>query len=402
MVFLGVLSAAQAQFETLDLEERERYLGTPRAVTTAVPIMLVSPDSRAGGMGDVGVASSADAYSLYWNPAKLAFLEDGTSTLAMSYTPWLNKLVNDINLAYVSFVTKLGPRQGLGFGLRYFSLGQIDFKDNENNSLGSFSPYEFAFNTAYSLKLSEEISMAVGLRYMFSDLTQGQVVGGFETKPGQSVAADVGFYYQGREVNLDGGMRQSFSAGANIQNIGAKISYGNDATSDFIPTNLRVGGGYHLRFDQYNRMSFMLDVNKLLVPTPPIREGQEGFDSDHNNNGTPNEILAGKDDNVNSFAGIFQSFSDAPGGFDEELEEFLINAGVEFWYDNRFAVRGGYQYEDEQKGGRKYFTIGLGLKYNVFGLDFAYLIPASAVVKSPLENTLRFSLLFDFENFSQQ
>jgi hypothetical protein len=203
------------------------------------------------------------------------------------------------------------------------------------------------------------------------------------------LAADIGYYYESREFNLEGGRRQSFSAGVNISNIGGKISYGNDAASDFIPTNLRLGGGYHLQFDQYNRMSFLLDFNKLLVPTPPIR--------DENGN-----IIAGQDDDVTGFGGIFQSFGDAPAGLEEELEEVVINTGVEFWYDDKFAVRGGYQYEDQEKGGRQYFTLGFGLKYNVFGLDFAYLIPASATVRSPLENTLRFTLFFDFENFADQ
>lgn len=394
---------AQAQFNELDPSERKRYEGLPRAVTTAVPIMLVSPDSRAGGMGDVGVASTPDAYSNYWNPAKLAFLEDGTNTLALSYTPWLNKLVNDINLAYISYATKIDERQGLGISMRYFSLGDIQFKDNDGNDNGTGSPYEFALNAAYSLQLSEQFAMAVGLRYIFSDLTQGnRLNSGIDTKPGQSFAADVGMYYQSQERRIEGGMRQQFTAGLNIQNIGGKISYGNDAQSDFIPTNLRLGGGYHLQFDEYNRLSFMVDVNKLLVPTPPIREGQGGFDPDYNNNGVPNEVLAGEDDDVTSFQGIFQSFGDAPGGFDEELEEVVLNIGAEFWYDERFAFRGGYQYEDEQKGGRKYFTMGLGFRANVFGLDFAYLIPASQVVRSPLENTLRFSLLFDFEKFAEQ
>ncbi|MDZ7848565.1 MAG: PorV/PorQ family protein [Owenweeksia sp.] len=189
-----------------------------------------------------------------------------------------------------------------------------------------------------------------------------------------------------------------------VSNVGAKISYGNEAQSDFIPTNLRLGGAYNLEFDQYNRMSFYLDFNKLLVPTPPVREGEPNFTGDANDNGEENdgEILFGEDDDVNAFQGVFQSFGDAPGGFNEEVEEVLVNVGVEYWYDNNLAVRGGYQYEDQQKGGRQYFTMGLGIRYNVFGLDFAYLIPASATVKSPLENTLRFTLIFNFQDFEGQ
>ena len=384
------------------------YSGTLRPITTAVPIIAISPDSRAGGMGDVGVASSPDANSLFWNPAKLSFLEDGSKSLSISYTPWLNKLVNDINLGYLSFVSKIGDNQGFGVAMRYFSLGEINFKDENNNPIGTGQPYEMTLEGAYSLKLSEEMSLAVGLRWIYSDLLNGQITSGINTDPGTSFAADIGYYYQSREMNIQNGMKQSFSAGLNISNIGAKISYGNEAQSDFIPTNLRLGGGYHLKFDQYNRMSFYLDFNKLMVPTPPIREGDTqpppGFTGDQNGNGIDNdgEVLFGKDDDVNAFKGMFQSFSDAPGGFSEEMEEILINIGAEYWYNNRFAVRGGYQYEDQQKGGRQYFTMGLGIRYNVFGLDFAYLIPASATVRSPLENTLRFTLIFDFQDFSDQ
>lgn len=396
--------AGSAQTIRPDSPLYDDYAGDLRPITTAVPIIAISPDSRAGGMGDVGVATSPDANSLYWNPAKLSFLPDGSKSLSISYTPWLNKLVNDINLAYLSYVMKIGDNQGFGLAMRYFSLGEINFKDDQNNSIGTGQPYEMTLEGAYSLKLSEEMSLAVGLRWIYSDLLNGQITSGINTDPGQSFAADVGYYYQSREMNIQGGMKQSFSAGLNISNIGAKISYGNEAESDFIPTNLRLGGGYHLEFDQYNRMSFFVDFNKLLVPTPPIREGEPNFQGDLNENGIDNDglVLFGKDDDVNAFQGMTQSFSDAPGGFQEEMEEILINIGAEYWYNNRFAVRGGYQYEDQQKGGRQYFTMGLGIRYNVFGLDFAYLIPASATVRSPLENTLRFTLIFDFQDFSDQ
>lgn len=396
----GVICSAGSLYAQPDIQATNSdYFNSLRTISTAVPIIAVSPDSRAGGMGDVGVATSADAASLYWNPAKLAFLDDGTSALGISYTPWLNKLVSDINLAYISYVHKIGDNQGLGFAMRYFSLGDINFTDEQNNPLGTGSPYEFTLNGAYSLKLSETMSLAVGLRYIFSDLTNGLT--DRSADPGQSFAADIGYYYQSREFNMDGGMKQSASFGINVSNIGAKISYGNEAQSDFIPTNLRLGAGYHLRFDEYNRMSFFVDLNKLLVPSPSVVEGQNGIDADANGNGIENEVLNNNED-VGAFEGIFSSFSDAPGGTKEELEEIVVNAGVEFWYDDKFAIRGGYQYEDQQKGGRQYFTMGLGIKYNVFGLDFAYLIPASATVKSPLENTLRFSLLFNFRDFSDQ
>ena len=399
LVFSAVALSSTALFAQPKIKAtNSEYFNSLRTISTAVPIIAVSPDSRAGGMGDVGVATSADAASLYWNPAKLAFLEDGTSSLGISYTPWLNKLVNDINLAYLSYVYKLGDNQGLGIAMRYFSLGDINFTDEQNNPLGTGSPYEMTINGAYSLKLSETMSLAVGLRYIFSDLTNG--LQDRDAEPGKSFAADIGYYYQSREFNMEGGMKQSASFGINISNIGAKISYGNEAQSDFIPTNLRLGGGYHLRFDEYNRMSFFVDVNKLLVPTPQAIEGENGVPLDANQNGVEGEAIGNED--VGAFEGIFSSFSDAPGGSKEEFEEIVFNAGVEFWYDDKFAIRGGYQYEDEQKGGRQYFTMGLGIKYNVFGLDFAYLIPASATVRSPLENTLRFSLLFNFQDFSDQ
>lgn len=377
------------------------YFNSLRTISTAVPIIAVSPDSRAGGMGDVGVASSPDGASLYWNPAKLAFLDKKANSLNISYTPWLNKLVSDINLAYISYVFKLDDRQGMGFAMRYFSLGQINFKNESNQDAGTGQPYEFTLNGAYSIKLSEQMSLAVGLRYIFSDLLNGVNNNqGINTTPGKSFAADIGYYYQSREFNMEGGKKQSFAAGIDLQNMGGKISYGNDAQSDFIPTNLRIGGAYNLQFDQYNRIAFLADVNKLLVPTPVAIEGKNGVPEDANGNGIPNEALGNED--VNAFQGMLQSFTDAPGGAKEEFEEIVFNVGAEFWYDDHFALRGGYQYEDPQKGGRKYFTLGLGIKYNVFGLDFAYLIPASATVKSPLENTLRFTLHFNFQNAPDQ
>lgn len=380
-----IQTSLQAQFG--GLEGDGSYFESLRTISVAVPIIGISPDARAGGMGDVGVASDPDAVSIYWNSAKLAFLEEDARTLAISYTPWLNKLVNDINLAHISYAQKINNTQGLALAMRYFSLGEIKFTDESNNPMGTGQPYEFTLNGAYALQLSEEFSMGVGLRYIFSDLTNGLQTPGVQTEPGQSIAADLGLYYRSPEFNMGQGQYQSFALGLNFSNIGGKISYGTSQESaDFIPANIRLGGAYNLRFDQYNRISFLADFNKLLVPTPPVRDP----DTD--------EIVAGRDDNVSSFAGVFQSFNDAPGGFSEELEEVVVNLGVEYWYDNRIAFRGGYQFEDPEKGGRKYYTIGMGIQYNVFGLDMAYLIPASAVVRSPLENTLRFTLIFNFGN----
>ncbi len=384
------------------LEGDGEYFEALRTISVAVPIIAVSPDARAGGMGDVGVASSPDVNAIYWNPAKLSFLKEGTNSLAISYTPWLNRLVNDINLAHVSFATAIDDKQGFALAMRYFSLGEIIFKDENNIDQGTGQPYEFTLNAGYGLKLSERFSMGVGIRWIFSDLTNGLQTAGLEATPGQSIAADLGLYYQSRVFNMGQGQTQSYTLGLNFSNVGGKITYGNTSQegADFLPANMRLGGAYNLSFDQYNRMSFMVDFNKLMVPTPPIREGDNGYSGDVNGNGEPDDgdVLFGRDDQVSSFAGVLQSFNDAPGGTTEELEEVIVNIGLEYWYDDRIAFRGGYQYEDPQKGGRTYYTVGFGIKYNVFGLDFAYLIPGSDVVRSPLENTLRFTLFFNFNN----
>lgn len=374
---------AMAQFGGLDGDSE--YFESLRTISTAVPIIAVSPDARAGGMGDVGVASTPDGASLFWNTAKLAFLDEGSRSLALSYTPWLNSLVNDINLGYVSYSVGLDDRQGLAIAMRYFSLGEINFRDENNSPQGTGQPYEFTLNVGYGLKLSRNFSMGVGLRYIFSDLTNGLQQPGINASGGSSIAADLGLYYQSERVNLGAGKAQSWAAGLNISNLGGKMSYGTSQESaDFLPANLRLGGAYTYEMDQYNKFSILLDFNKLLVPTPPLR------DDDGN-------VIAGIDDNVSAFAGMMQSFRDAPGGWQEELEEVIVNVGAEYVYNDLFAFRGGYQYENFNKGGREYFTIGLGIHYNVFGLDFAYLIPASPVVRSPLENTLRFTLFFNFD-----
>jgi len=360
-------------------------------VTTAVPILLVSPDSRAGAMGDVGVASTPDGNSSAWNPAKLAFLENKKASMAMSYTPWMSKLVPDIDLAYVNYTKALSDRQGISASLRYFSLGEINFTNEQGNSMGTFNPYEFYLDVAYALKLSDHWSAGTALRWIYSDIAQGQVVQGLQTKPGQSGAADLGFYYQGDYTNIKGGRRQAWSAGIALTNLGAKIAYSESGNSDFLPTNLRIGGGYHLEIDQYNQMSVYLDLNRLVVPTPPEL-------------GTNGEIVAGMDDNVTPLMGVFQSFNPAakPGGFNELLQENIYNFGLEYKYDNFLFARTGYLHEHKLKGNRQYVTMGFGLQYNVFTIDMAYLIPASPTTRSPLENTLRFSMAFNIDGFLAQ
>ena len=360
-------------------------------VTTAVPILLVSPDSRAGAMGDVGVASAPDGNSSAWNPAKLAFLENKKASMALSYTPWMSKLVPDIDLAYVNYTKALSDRQGISASLRYFSLGEINFTNEQGNSMGTFNPYEFYFDVAYALKLSNHWSAGTALRWIYSDIAQGQVVQGLQTKPGQSGAADLGFYYRGDYINIKGGRRQAWSAGIALTNLGAKIAYSESGNSDFLPTNLRIGGGYHLEIDEYNQMSVYLDLNRLVVPTPPEL-------------GTNGEIVAGMDDNVTPLMGVFQSFNPAakPGGFGELLQENIYNFGLEYKYDNFLFARAGYLHEHKLKGNRQYVTMGFGLQYNVFTIDMAYLIPASPTTRSPLENTLRFSMAFNIDGFLAQ
>ena len=354
-------------------------------VTTAVPILIISPDARAGSMGDVGAASLPDANVIFWNPSKLAFLGEDVSKLSLSYTPWLSRLVPDIDLAYLSYVRSLGDRQGIGVSLRYFSLGEINFRDDQGNSTGTFSPYEFSADVAYALKFSETWSGGIAIRYIFSDIAQGQIVQGLQTKPGQSVAADISFFYKSRQINMQGGQKGTALFGVNISNIGAKISYSESGRDDFIPTNLRIGGGYIWQFDNYNKVGFYLDMNKLLVPTPPERDPETG------------EIIAGKDDDVDPLTGMIQALSPSakPDGFSELMREIVWNVGAEWIYNDFFMVRAGYQHENELKGNRKYFTFGAGIKYNIFALDMAYLIPANSTVRSPLENTLRFTLSFD-------
>lgn len=370
-------------------QDQSNLLGQLNTITTAVPFLIISPDARAGGMGDAGVASSADVNSIHWNPSKLAFVENKLG-VSISYTPWLRKLVPDINLAYVSFYNKLKGDQTIGASLRYFSLGDITFTDNVGTEIGQFNPSEFAIDIAYARLLSENISGGIALRYINSNLTGGFQVENNATKAGQSVAADISATYR-KEVEV-GKKDAVFGFGLNISNIGAKISYTETGRKDFIPINLRLGPSLKLKLNEYNDITFLIDFNKLLVPTPPI------YNPDSIINGEQ-QILFGKNPDVSVASGIFNSFSDAPDGFGEELNEINIAGGLEYWYDNQFAFRAGYFYEHETKGNRKYFTLGAGLKYNVFGIDFAYLIPTDQ--RNPLENTLRFSLLFDFNSLKK-
>jgi len=345
-------------------------------ISTAVPSLSIAPDARAGGMGDVGAATTPDVNSQYWNAAKYVFMESDAG-LSVSYTPWLRKLVTDINLAYVAGYWKFDQRQALSASLRYFSLGDITLMDQLGIPQGSAHPNELAVDLAYSRLLSEKLSAAITLRYIHSDLNNGiNLSGGTEMYPGSSVAADLSSYYKTPITlqNVDG----TLAFGINISNIGSKISYDQNETSNFIPTNLRVGGSFDYPLDNYNKISFSADLNKLLVPTPKL-------------NPTAADITAYN--KLSPIAGIFQSFTDAPGGFKEEMEEIMWSVGAEYAYNNQFFVRGGYFNENQYKGNRKYFTAGAGFKLNIFQLDAGYVISTSQ--SNPLDQTLRFSLSFD-------
>ena len=365
--------------------------GNLNTITTAVPFLLISPDSKSGAMGDVGVATTPDASSMHWNPAKLAFTKDDIG-ISVSIVPWLRELVPDINLQYIGGYYKLNDNEAIGYELRYFSLGDITFTDGSGQVIGQYKPNEMAFGTAYSRKLSRDFSIAISARYIYSNLTGGQTAGGTETIAGQSIAADVSTYYTKPITIAD--KKSDISFGMNISNIGNKISYTETITRDFIPINLRLGTDVTTEIDDYNKMSFAIDFNKLLVPSPPIYD--DGI------------LIAGKDPEVSVVSGMFQSFGDAPGEIDEtgnpvpgsifkeEMREINISAGFEYWYANQFALRAGYFHEHDTKGGRKYLTFGSGVKYNVFALDFSYLISTSNIGgTNPLANTMRFTLVFD-------
>jgi len=387
---IGIICALLLMFNALAQSNQVDYselTGGLNTITTAVPFLLISPDSKAGAMGDVGVATSPDANSMHWNPAKLAFVDDDMG-FSMSYVPWLRALVPDINLSYLAGYRKLSDNETFGLELRYFSLGDITFTDIYGGTLGQYKPSEFALGTSYARKLSDNFSLAISGRYIYSNLTGGHAVADIETVAGQSIAADIAGYYT-NPIRL-GGKDFDLAIGGNISNIGSKISYTETADKDFIPINLRLGTAIGTEFDDYNKMSFAFDINKLLVPTPPLYVDVDGDGE--------KEIVSGMDPDVSVVSGIFQSFGDAPGGFKEEVREINYSIGTEYWYANQFAIRAGYFFEHDTKGGRKFFTFGSGVKYNVFALDFSYLINASRAINgnNPLANTMRFTLVFDF------
>ncbi len=367
-----------------------RGVGQLNTITTAVPFLQITPDSRSGALGDAGVALSPDANATFWNAAKLAFVEEDVE-LSLSYTPWLRALVNDMSLAYLSGYKKLSKNQALGGSLRYFTLGNITFTDEVGTQIREFKPNEFSLDLSFGQKFSEKFSGGIAVRYIYSNLTGGTNVAGADTRPGMGVAADISMFYSKNRLNV-GGRDARLNIGANINNVGNKMRYTNSDKRDFIPTNLKLGTAFTINLDKYNEITALVDFNKLLVPTPP-RYNTAG-----------DSILAGKDPNVGVATGIVQSFTDAPGDvsnegtiiegtvLNEELREINIGGGFEYWYDQQFAFRTGYFYEHYTKGNRQFITLGAGLKYQVLTIDLSYLI--STTQQNPLANTLRFSLRF--------
>ena len=368
-------------------------------ISTAVPFMLIAPDARSSAMGDVGVSTSPDVYSMHWNPAKYAFIQDDFS-IGLAYSPWLRELVNDMNIAYLGVSKRVSPKSTVAATLRYFSLGEIIFRDDENMDLGTYSPNEWAIDVAYSRKLGKYISGAVAGRFIYSNLTQGMKD---YSKAAISVAADIAVYYT-RPVYWFNSVGADFSWGVSINNIGSKMNY-NEASleKDFIPTNLRLGPTLKLNIDDYHSLAFSLDINKLLVPTPPVYLTDSVSGAVVFEDGEP-VIAAGKDNNVGPVQGMIQSFYDAPGGFSEEIKEFTLGVGAEYWYNNIFTVRTGFFHEAKMKGNRRYLTFGAGLHYNVFNIDVSYLVPVNNTATSgsnPLESTLRFSLTFNLDKWGK-
>ncbi len=365
---------------------------------TAMPFLRITPDARSGAMGDMGIALSPNSNSMHFNASNLVFSQQ-ESGFSITYTPWLTNLnLDDIFLLYTSGYYKIDNNSAIGGSIRFFSLGDIDFTDSSGGSLGTGRPREGEFSLAYARKLGDKLSASLTGKYIFSNLASGQQVSGVDINTAKAFAADLGVNY--RTKTTLGGYKGEFSLGAAITNIGSKVSYTRDnEIRDFIPANLGVGSAIRLDFDQHNSLTFGLDLNKLLVPTPIAATI---FDA--SGNIVPNPDFDKDGDGYadyrqkSLFSGMLGSFGDAQGGFREEMKEIAISAGLEYWYDNQFAFRTGYYWESAEKGNRQYFTVGAGIKYNVFGIDLSYLVPTS-VIPNPLDNTLRFSLLFDFSIF---
>ncbi|WP_242094858.1 type IX secretion system outer membrane channel protein PorV [Aestuariivivens sediminicola] len=373
------------------------YDNDSRVITTGIPFVLIAPDARAAAMGDMGVATSVDAFSQQWNPSKYVFSET-KSGIAVSYTPYLSKLVNDIFLGNITYFNRLDERSAFAASLKYFSLGDIEFVPDEFATPLIQRPNELTIDASYALRLSDQFAMSVAMRYLRSDLRLQGVDG--DITAASTFGVDISGYYQSEEEaynDFNGRWRLGFA----LQNIGPKFKYDEGGQDNFQPTNLRLGGGFDFIFDDYNKIAVTAEVAKLLVPTPPILgvefedvNGNGTYEPSEDNLIAENVIYKGQSQDVSFLSGIFQSFGDAPGGFSEELKEFTWALGAEYLYQDSFAMRAGFFNEAEEKGARKFFALGAGFKYNVVNIDLSYLFSASKV-QSPLENTLRFSLTFN-------
>lgn len=421
IIFTGALmliKTVSAQSNPVNPTQEDRAQDVQlNTITTAVPFLDISHDSRSGAMGDVGVAITPDANAVYWNSSKLVFSEKDVE-FTMSYVPWLRALVNDIHLSYLAGYKKISDRHAVGGSLRYFSLGNITFTDQQGNTTRDFNPNEFALTGVYSFRLSDNFAMGLNGKFVYSNLTGGITVQGADSKPGIAGAADLNFSYFNEGIRI-GSKDMDLSFGGAINNIGNKMTYTNTVDRDFIPTNLKLGVSSKIHFDEHNSLTFSLDLSKLLVPTPPLylvdEDGDPVFDSQGDR-----VIGAGRDPEVGVAVGMVQSFYDAPGQilidedgqplflpdgngyqiqsgsrFREEMREINLGLGLEYWYDQLFAFRTGFFFEHPSKGNRRFWTVGAGLQYNVFGLDFSYL--ASFQREHPLANTLRFTLHFKFD-----
>jgi len=403
---------------TDDVDGAQLQLNT---ITTAVPFLIINPETRGGGMGDVGVATSADGASLHWNPSKLAFIDNKLGA-SISYTPWLRALVPDISLSYLSFYYKIDRMSTAALSLRYFSLGSIQFTDVNGANTIQFSPNEWSLSGGYARKLSDRFSGGLAAKFINSNLTGGQTVGSATSKPGRTVAVDLSVYYENDDISV-GEKDAEIAWGVAISNLGAKISYTDAASRDFLPINLRLGPRFTYHFDDYNKLSFALDFNKYLVPTYPKYAIDTATGSPLEDENGDKVIASGKNPDRPVPAAVFSSFYDAPGilidngdgtydvkggtVFLEELSEINIGFGAEYWYDEQFAFRAGYFWEHYNKGNRKFLTVGAGLRLNVFSLDFSYLVPtyfgrSQVAQTSPLANTLRFTLSFNFDELSKK
>ena len=381
IIIVGVLSCLSLGVKAADDDDTKEKLFNP--VNYAVISQTIAPDARGGGLGDVGAATDPDVNSQYWNPAKYPF-NISRAGVSLNFTPWLRSLVNDMNLAYLSGYYRIGDYSAVSASLRYFNMGEVYTENPDVNSKAmTINPYEMSLDVAYSLMLSEKFSLAAAIRWIYSDMRFDYKE---DSSPASAFAADIAAYYQNYVVI---GQREcQLGVGLNISNIGSKITFSGEEYSEFLPANLRLGASLMIPSDEYNRITLAADANKFLVPTVPQQE--EGEDAAE----YKDRVLREYND-VSAISGIFKSFSDAPGGFKEEMEEINYGLGAEYVYNDKFALRAGYHHESQSKGNRKYFTVGAGFKMNVFSLDAAYVV---ATAKSnPLDQTLRFTLSFDMD-----